>query len=330
MKALVYTEPYRLEMQEAAAPEPAPGEALIQVHAAAICGSDMHGYHGADPRRQPPLILGHEAAGEIAAGPRRGERVVLNPLVTCGHCADCVDGRSNLCPQRQLIGMARPGAFAEYVTLPERNLIPVPAGMDLDVAALTEPTATALHGIHLGQRAARRPFAEGRNLVIGGGAIGALSALVLRWLGAHDVLVAETNPLRREAMAAMGFGVHDPVADGPPATDRFELVVDAVGNGPTRDAAIAAVRPGGVIVHIGLGEGSSAMDARKLTLSEITFVGCYTYTPTDLRAALQALHAGALGPLDWLERRPLEAGDQAFADLDAGRLAAPKVVLKPD
>ncbi|PWG64535.1 zinc-dependent alcohol dehydrogenase [Spiribacter halobius] len=329
MKALVYTEPYRLELRDEPVPEPAPGEALIRVHAAAICGSDMHGYHGADPRRRPPLVLGHEAAGEVVDGSHRGQRVVLNPLVTCGLCEDCTDGRSNLCRQRQLIGMARPGAFAEYVTLPERNLIPVPEGMDLNAAALTEPTATALHGIHLGQRCAFRPFAEGRNLVIGGGAIGALSALVLRWLGAGDVTVAETNPLRAAAMERLGFAVHDPVSAGPPGEDRFHLVVDAVGHAATRDAAIAAVRPGGVIVHIGLGEASSAMDARKLTLSEITFVGCYTYTPTDLRAALHALHAGALGPLDWIEQRPLADGDGAFADLDAGRLAAPKVVLRP-
>lgn len=329
MKALVYTEPYALQMRDQAVPEPGRDEALIRVSAAAICGSDMHGYHGADPRRQPPLILGHEAAGEIVDGPRRGERVVLNPLVTCGRCADCVAGRSNLCPERQLIGMARPGAFAEYVTLPERNLIPVPEGMSLTAAALTEPTATALHGLHLGQRCAFRPLAEGRNLVIGGGAIGALGALVLRWLGAHDVLVAETNPLRRAAMERMGFAVHDPVDDGPPDADAFELVVDAVGNGPTRDTAIASVRPGGVVVHIGLGEGRSSVDARKLTLSEITFVGCYTYTPTDLRAALQALHTGALGPLDWIEERALADGDRAFADLDAGELAAPKVVLHP-
>lgn len=329
MKALVYTEPYTLEMRDQAVPETGRDEVLIRVSAAAICGSDMHGYHGADPRRQPPLILGHEAAGEVVDGPRRGERVVLNPLVTCGRCADCVVGRSNLCPERQLIGMARPGAFAEYVTLPERNLIPVPEGMSLTAAALTEPTATALHGLHLGQRCAFRPFAEGRNLVIGGGAIGALSALVLRWLGAHDVLVAETNPLRRAAMERLGFAVHDPAAAGPPGDDRFELVVDAVGNGPTRDTAMAAVRTGGVVVHIGLGEGHSSIDARKLTLSEITFVGCYTYTPTDLSAALQALHTGALGPLDWIEERPLADGNQAFADLDAGHLAAPKVVLHP-
>lgn len=329
MKALVYTEPHTLQMRDQAVPEPGPGEALIRVAAAAICGSDMHGYHGADPRRRPPLVLGHEAAGEVVDGPRRGERVVLNPLVTCGLCADCIAGRSNLCPERQLIGMARPGAFAEYVTLPARNLIPVPAGMSLTAAALTEPTATALHGLHLGQRCAFRPFAEGRCLVIGGGAIGALSALVLRWLGAHDVLVAETNPLRRAAMERLGFAVHDPAATGPPGEDRFDLVVDAVGSGPTRDTAIAAVRPGGVVVHIGLGEGRSSVDARKLTLSEITFVGCYTYTPADLQAALGALHAGALGGLDWIEERPLAEGDRAFADLDAGRLGAPKVVLHP-
>ncbi len=330
MKALVYVNPYELVLRDEADPTPVPGEALIRIDAAAICGSDMHGYHGAAPGRHPPLILGHEAAGEVLSGPRSGERVVPTPLVTCGTCAACTSGRANLCPDRRLIGMARPGAFAEYVTLPERNLIPIPEGMPAAHAALTEPTATALHGIGLAQRAAFRPFAEARVLVIGGGAIGLLSALILRWQGGRDITVVETNPRRRRMVEGTGVGrVSDPETDGAPSADDFDLVVDAVGIGATRQSAIAAVRPGGVVLHIGLGESSSEMDARKLTLGETYSVACYTYTPADLRASLQALHQGALGDLSWIEERPLAEGAKVFADLDHGRLGAGKVVLRP-
>jgi alcohol dehydrogenase len=330
MKALVYVSPHELELRDEADPVPAPGEALIRIDAAAICGSDMHGYHGADPRRKPPLILGHEAAGEVLSGARAGERVVLNPLVTCGECPACTGGRANLCPERKLIGMARPGAFAEYVTLPERNLITIPEGMPAAHAALTEPTATALHGIFLAQRAAFRGFAEGNALVLGGGAIGLLSALILRWQGCRDITIVETNPNRRRMIETTGVArVSDPAADGAPPSDHFDLVVDAVGIGATRTTAVAAVRPGGVVLHIGLGESSSEMDARKLTLGEVYFVGCYTYTPADMRASLQALHNGSLGDLSWIEQRPLEEGAQVFADLDHGRLGAGKVVLRP-
>ena len=330
MKALVYVNPYELVLRDEADPSPEPGEALIRIRAAAVCGSDMHGYHGADARRKPPLILGHEAAGEVVSGALEGQRVVLNPLVTCGVCPACTGGRANLCPDRRLIGMARPGAFAELITLPERNLIPVPDGMTLSHAALTEPAATALHGINLAQRAAFRAFAEASVLVIGGGAIGLLSALILRWQGCRDITVAETNPRRRQMIQGTSVGrVMDPVSDGQPQTDHYDLVVDAVGIGATRDTAVAAVAPGDVILHLGLGESRSEMDARKLTLGEITFVGCYTYTPVDLRASLAALHGGALGDLTWIEERPLAEGAAVFSALDAGELAAGKVVLRP-
>ncbi|MDX1540959.1 MAG: alcohol dehydrogenase catalytic domain-containing protein, partial [Geminicoccaceae bacterium] len=112
MKALVYTAPHELVFRDEPDPAPAPGEAVVELDSIGICGSDLHGYHGKDSRRLPPLILGHEASGTVVHGRDPGRRVALNPLVTCGRCDDCVAGRTNLCPQRQLIGMARPGAFA--------------------------------------------------------------------------------------------------------------------------------------------------------------------------------------------------------------------------
>jgi 2-desacetyl-2-hydroxyethyl bacteriochlorophyllide A dehydrogenase len=328
MKALVYTKPLEVTYRDEPDPAVPAGEALVRIDAVGICGSDMHGYHGHDPRRVPPLVLGHEAAGEVVAGATRGRRVVLNPLVTCGRCDYCSGGRANLCAGRKLIGMNRPGAFAELITMPEENLIDAPDGMSATAAAVTEPAATALHAMHLGSRVLARPLSEAKILVLGGGSVGLLSALWAQAMGGRFVLIGETNALRRASAKSAGVEAYDP-AGAQPDQNAFDLVIDAVGGKPTRQAAIGAVRPGGAIVHIGLMDSAGESDWRKITLQEVTVIGTYTYTAVDLRASAQALHDGRLGKLGWVEERPLSDGARAFADLDHGRTAAAKIVLRP-
>ena len=195
-------------------------------------------------------------------------------------------------------------------------------------AALTEPAATALHAIAVAQRALHRPLSETTALVIGGGAIGLLAALLLRSDGVR-VTLGETNPLRRESVRRhAGCQVYDPRQDKPD-TRSYGLVVDAVGAATTRTAAMDAVAPGGVVVHIGLQEWASEIDMRKLTLDEITLIGTYTYSMADLRATVAALDRGVFGDLSWVEERLLADGAGAFRDLDAGTSAAAKIVLTP-
>ena len=329
MKALVYTGPKAVRYCEQDDPMPQPGEVLVRVDAVGICGSDMHAYLGHDPRRVPPLILGHEAVGEVVAGPGTGRRAVLNPLITCGLCDDCQGGRSNLCRERKLIGMNRPGAFADLIAIPEANLIPIPADMRAARAALTEPAATALHAIALAGRVAHRPVAEARALVLGGGSVGLLAALLLRDQGCGELWLGDINRLRRDTAANAGpFHVFDPTHELP-TNDGFDLVIDAVGAPATRATAVKAVRAGGVIMHIGLADSSGEMDVRRMTLAEVTFVGTYTYTPVDLRAAVNKLYSSALGDLAWIEQRALADGANAFADLLNGQSAAAKIILKP-
>ncbi len=327
MKALVYTANEEMTFRDEPDPEPQAGDALVAIESVGICGSDMHAYLGHDSRRVPPLILGHEAVGSVMAGERAGQRVVLNPLITCGRCNECLGGRQNLCAERDLIGMYRAGAFAERIAIPERNLIPVPDGMPSAHAALTEPGATGLHAILLAERVVSRPLSESSALVFGAGSVGLLTALLLRDKGVEEIVIAETNPLRRQLVKQhAGFSLIDPIQN-PPAAQSFDCVFDAVGGTPTRKQSIEAVRSGGVIVHIGLMDNEGSMDVRAITLREITFIGTYTYTPVDLRATLQKLASGALGGLGWIEQRPLEAGAEAFAELLKGQCAAPKVVL---
>jgi 2-desacetyl-2-hydroxyethyl bacteriochlorophyllide A dehydrogenase len=333
MKALVYTQPNEVQLLDRPEPSLEAGEVILKIDAVGICGSDMHAYHGHDPRRKPGLVLGHEFCGTVvqsaSAQYTQGTRVTGNPLITCGTCEYCVQGRNNLCSHRTMVGMTRPGAFAEYMSIPVASLINMPQDMAAEHAAVTEPAATALHAINLSMRSLVRPLPECKVLVLGGGAIGMLAALLLRHYGCADVRVAEVNPLRREQLEKHAqVDTYNP-KDSAPADASFDYVIDAVGSKITRNSAFAAVKPGGVIMHIGLQDWASEIDMRKLTLAEITLLGTYTYTTADLRATVAAISRGAFGDLSWLDKRPLSQGAQAFADLDQGRAASAKLILCP-
>ena len=327
MQALLYTGPNQMELADLPVPVPAEGEVLVAVHAVGICGSDMHAYHGYDDRRPAPLVLGHEAAGVVADGPRKGQAVAINPLVVDPDCPAAKAGRPHLSPSRAIISMPpRPGAFAEYVTIPERNLLPIPEGLSMRDAALAEPVAVSWHAVRIGLERLSQP--SPRVLVQGAGAIGVAAALVARHMGAASIHVAEPHAGRRATLAEeQGIDTFDPTSHDPGA-DAFDLVIDAVGAKATRADASRLVRPGGVIVHVGLLPGQDGYDIRRITLQEICVTGSYCYTPQDFADALAALGAGALGGLEWVETRALRDGPQAFADLDAGRVDAAKIVLQ--
>lgn len=334
MKALVYTGTQAMAFREEPTPVAAPGESLIRIEASGICGSDMHAWHGHDARRVPPMILGHELAGVVEGGERHGQRVAINPLITCGLCRDCRAGLPNLCAKRDLLGLGRAGGYAQVISAPTTNLFAIPESLSSIHASLMEPTAVSLHAIHLAEKVLSRPISECRTLVIGGGAIGALAALILQHKGARHISIAETSQLRRSSLASMcNANVYDPLAtqpgNSPVITGGFELVIDAVGSGATRRAASDLARTGGVISHIGLQDNEPGLDTRRLTLQEIIFIGNYTYNMSDLQAALDMLAEGALGDLGWVETRPLSEGANAFNDIHNSQTAAPKIVLLP-
>jgi len=333
MKALVYTQPCEVVLQTLGQPELFADEVVLQIEAVGICGSDMHAWHGHDPRRKPGLVLGHEFVGKIkesaAAGFDVGTRWTGNPLIVCGACNYCVQGRNNLCSNRTMVGMTRAGAYAEYMSIPASSLVAIPQDMPSTTAALTEPAATAWHAINLSVAALFRPIHECRVLVIGGGAIGMLAALLLRHLGVPQLVVSELNAGRRQTLAkAVGCEAIDP-RETPINESSFEFVIDAVGAKATRNQALSAIAPGGVMMHVGLQDWASEIDMRKLTLAEITLLGTYTYTTADLRATVNALHRGVFGSLDWVEERTLAEGQQAFLDIDTGVSASPKIILRP-
>ena len=325
MKALVYVGEEKLDFREVADPVVKSGEQLIKVDSAGICGSDMHAYLGHDERRPAPLILGHEASGIILGGDRNGERVAINPLVTCMKCHACISGRENICSKRQIISMApREGTFAEMVSVPEVNLVNVPLDVPLEKAALTEPLAVSWHASRLALEALHSSM-DRNVLIIGGGAIGLASALAFKAMEIENIVIVEPNIIRRKYLNDNCNVVAVEKSD-----ELFSIVVDAVGFKKTRELASEKVSPGGVITHIGLGEDLGGIDVRRITLQEVSFIGTYTYTAQDFKDTAKAIFDGRLGSLDWIERRPLSEGNRAFSEIREGKVPSPKIVLGPN
>ena len=217
----------------------------------------------------------------------------------------------------------REGAFAQYVTMPERNLVAVPSDYCLQKAALVEPLAVGWHTAKLAVRAIDLSM-EKRALVIGGGAIGLATALALRAIGIDDIVISEFNPLRREYLRE-----HIDAKVVEKTDSSFSIIIDAVGFGSTRAIASQLVSPGGIIAHVGLGDNTDGLDVRRITLQEITFIGTYTYTAKDFKDTAEALFTGRLGSLEWIEKRPLSEGKASFRELLGNTVAAPKIVLDP-
>lgn len=332
MKALVYEAPKKLAMRDVPMPESQNGECIIRVEYVGICGSDMHGFLGHDERRPAPLILGHEAAGIVHSGEHQGMRVTVNPLVTCGACEYCQSGQDNLCPNRQILSMPpREGAFAEYIAIPFENLVEIPDHVPSEKAALAEPLACGWNAVIKAKAHYGGDLSNKRALVFGGGAIGLGAALCLRAHDCQEIVIIEPHQARREFLQSLpdmkGMQIIHP--DEMAHQPLFHLAIDGVGFAATRAQATQSLKAGGVICHIGLGSNDGGLDIRRMTLQEITFIGCYTYTKQDFRETAQAIFDNRLGALDWTDIRPLSKGTQAFADLQSGAVARPKIILKP-
>lgn len=332
MRQLVYLGPRRMELQEAPEPVPGPGEVVFQTQAAAVCGSDLHGFREASPRRIPPLVMGHEGVGTIAAvgegveEARVGERVVLRPILACGECEPCREGRPNLCRNGRLVGRELTGAFAERFTVPERAAVRFPDDVPADLATLTEPLANAVH-------VTARSVREGDDvLVIGAGPIGALMARMALERGAARVFV--TDPIASRLDLAQTQGATplsgDPEAALPEATEGrgVDVVIDAAGFETTWALGLRAVRPGGRIEAVGLGAGAGKIDFFAVAGKEVTITGSFAWTDQDFDRAAELIASGAIDTSGWFTAMPLAEGQRAFEEL-VDTTERFKVVLVP-
>ena len=320
VKALVFTAPGQVELLDVPEPDPAPGEVLVEVRAAGICGSELHGARRPG-FRQPPLIMGHEFAG-IGAG---GEAVVVNPILSCGRCAECRRGLRHVCREREIIGVHRAGGFAERVAVPASALRPLPAGLPWEAAALIEPAANAVHAWNQAGRALDASGAGGaegaRVAVIGCGAIGLLCAATALSGGAGRVEVTDLSPARLAAAQRLGAEVADPGLSG-----EYDVVIDAVGSAATRAASVAHQRPGGVAVWLGLAEEEAGFDANALIRSEKRVLGSFAYRDEEFAQAISQIQDW---DLTWAAGYPLAAAAEIFTDLMNGGLYPLKALLLP-
>ena len=331
MRALVWDGPLALRVGEIAEAQAGPADVIIEP-VAGICGSEVEGYLGRQPNRVPPLVMGHELAGVVlasgaAADPDlTGALVAVNPIVSCGRCSYCGRGARNLCRTKELIGIARPGGFAERVAVPAANLVRLPDGTDPRAGAFVEPMANGVHAarLALGDRAGVRA------VVIGAGAIGLCAVQALRQFGAARIDVLEPDERRRATAAAAGADAvhHDPAAllaaagapDRPRARDDSgaDAVIDAAGTSAARALAVDAAAAGGTVVLAGMGDDRTELAFRPVVRDEIVLRGSYAYTDADFAQAAAWLAAGLVsqGPME--PPAPLAAGPALFARLATG------------
>ncbi|MDF2716696.1 MAG: adh 4 [Paenibacillus sp.] len=324
MKALVWTGVETMEVRDTERPVCSSDEVLIRVEAVGICGSEIEGYLGHNSLRVPPLVMGHEFCGTVVES--GGDRPV-------GACPSCRRGLPQLCAKRALVGVHRPGAFGELVTVPRSAVVPVPADISPFRAALAEPLACSLRATR--RALERHPFAG--VLVFGAGGIGLLCAMTAKLLGASRVMIADTNAKRLAMAASLGIGeTANPREEELGERVRavfgeggLDAVIDAAGFQPTREAAIRLVRPGGTFMNIGLGIDDTVLPINHLIRSEIEILGSFCYSQQDFHDAVRLLSEGRITEEGWTEIRPLADGGDAFAELVAGRVHVGKIFLQP-
>lgn len=296
MKAVVYLGKEEIVFKEVEKPKLNPGEVLIKVHSAGICGSDLGIYAGKHPRAKAPLIMGHEFTGEVvetlATGSdiKVGDKVTVNPLISCGNCQPCQTGNAHVCKKLGLVGIDTDGGFAEYVKVDAAKVLKLPKDLPLDVACLVEPLAVCVHAVR------KSSFKTGDIVaVLGGGPIGLLTAITARYAGASRVIISEVSESRRELAASLGFTVVDASQD--PESEILSLtggngvdvVYEAAGVPSTAALATRLVKITGQIVIVGVFKEPAKIDLQAVNFREISLIGVRVYTPRDYEVALDML-----------------------------------------
>lgn len=329
MKALVYEGPKEMIIRELPIPLAKEDEIMIKVERTGICGSELGGYLGHNSLRKPPLVMGHEFAGTVhAVGAavssfRPGDRVTANPLISCLSCRDCMAGKPQLCSRRQLIGAHRPGSFAEYVAVPQRNVYLL-GDLSFEQGALAEPFAC---GIHIGMLLNLKP--SDKLLIVGAGPIGLFALIAAQQFGLRDIAVMDLNR-ERLAIAEQLGGI--PISDAEELKKLqpdggFNASIDAVGRDVTRQQAVNALRQGGRVCFSGLHEADSSLPVNTMIRSEIAAIGAFAYTPHNFECALTWLAQGKVNLQPWTELRPLEEGGAAFEKLIGSPGSTAKIML---
>jgi 2-desacetyl-2-hydroxyethyl bacteriochlorophyllide A dehydrogenase len=335
IQAAYYTGHKTFTLEEKDDPAPGPGEVQIRVAFVGICGTDMHVFHGnMDARVGQHRVIGHEMSGTVSAvgedveGFSNGDRVVVRPLAHCGQCPACEAGFQHICHKLKFLGLDTDGALQEHWNVPAYTLHKLPEGMSLETAAMIEPLAVAVHDV------GRARLQAGETaLVIGGGPIGMLIAMVAKHVGAH-VILSEINPNRLGMAAKMGFTGLNPREGDVAAqvteitgTKGADVVFEVSGTQPGVDLMTAAAATRGRICMVAIHAKPAQVDLFRFFWRELEMVGARVYEARDYDRAIEMIAEGL--PVDRLitDRHPLAAVQQAFEALE-GNATAMKTLIR--
>ena len=344
MKALLLSEYRHLEITDLPDPTPGPGELLVKVAACGICGSDVHGYDGSSGRRIPPIVMGHEAAGRVAAvGPQvtawsEADRITFDSTISCGTCRYCTRGEVNLCDHRRVLGVSCSdyrcaGAFAEYVIVPQRIVYRLPDCLSFSEAAMLEAVAVAVHAVSLS-----RISTGDQALVVGAGMIGLLTLQALRAAGCSSVYVADVDASRLKlakevgATATLHATGDDLVSEILCCTNGagVDVAVEAVGVDAAVRAAVHSVRKGGTVTLVGNITPEVTLPLQKVVTRQIRLQGSCA-SAGEYPQAIDLLASGAIKVKPLITAiAPLEDGPQWFERLYSREPNLMKVVLTPE
>jgi (R,R)-butanediol dehydrogenase/meso-butanediol dehydrogenase/diacetyl reductase len=343
VKAAVFRGVKNLQVEEVAAPEAGPNDVVVAVRACGICGSDLHTYlHGSFV--EPGQVMGHEFVGEVVeagsavTGVAVGDRVTASPLVPCNECPRCREGRYNLCAKAwtQSIAYGRPGAFAEFVRIPNpvpgENIFLLGDDVSDDAGALTEPLAVAVHAVKLAE-----PVAGVTAVVLGRGTIGAQVVQALRARGAGRIIGLDLSTLRLEAAGGLGAepvdgarGVEEALRSVLAEGQEIDVVFECSGVPALANAALENVRAGGTVVILALYDDPVTFNPTVLVQKEVRLQGSIAYTGEDFADAVELLRSGAAQATALItQRASLDDVGEAF-EVQLQKDRSLKVVVVPN
>jgi len=339
MKAAIWFGGKDIRIEELPEPDFGRDDVLVRVKAVGICGSDLHAYEGISKRRVPPLVMGHEMAGEIAdVGEnveilQKKDRVVVYPVLSCGECEYCRSGNENLCRDIRFMGLHVPGGFAEYVAVPVDRCYKIAPGLAFEKACLTEPLAVA---VHVADSSPIR--ANDSILIIGAGAVGSMITQVVRLRTSGRIIVTDILGSRLDLAKKLGADVainsreKDAVEEVLKLTDGkgVDVSIEVVGIQSTVQQALASVKKGGTVIVVGLLEKNMEIDMMRVVTNQLELHGSYIYSHYDFRSSMGLIASDKVNLQPYLTHIfPLEDAKEGFEEMATNKENVLKVILKP-
>ena len=327
MRALFYDGSPEIQLGSFPIPVPQDNQSLLRVLRAGICGTDLSILSGKHPRAKPGLIPGHELAAEVveirgeAVNFHPGDRVSLEPIISCGTCVACRSGVPHVCQNLQLYGIDLPGGMAEFMVADNKKIVPAAEGMPPELVVLTEPLAIAVHATRIGA-----PKFRDRLCVIGGGPIGILVGILAQRVSGRQIIISEPNKKRQKQAESLGFDVVDPSSQ--PLEEYIsavsggrgmDMVFECAGSQPAILSSTKILRPRGTLVQVSIPKDIRNFNMVDLTFKELIVRGVRVYEPFDFEYAMEFLRSESrLFDIFKSEAFTLSSAREAFAAAGTG------------